>query len=72
MRPVLIIHFSKRRSILSHGQKVCSLHMCPRGALVSVCVVAEGARLVTGSDVCSSNATKWRVCPILSAQPVSE
>lgn len=53
MRPVLIIHFSKRRSILSHGQKVCA-HVSKRCISVCVCVVAEGVLLVMGGvDSCT-------------------
>lgn len=62
MRPVLIIHFSRRRSILSHGQKVCT---CVRDDFC-VYVSVKGCKTVMGRDVASCNALNREedLCPI--------
>lgn len=75
MRPVLIIHLSRRRPILSHGQKVRA-HVSKRVPSVcayeGVCLCGGrvGAGQVIGSNVASCNTLKLRICPSLTVQPV--
>lgn len=62
VRPVLIIHISRRRPVLSHGQKVCA-HVSK--LVKCVCVfVCKGYE--TRSDASSCNMTKIdsSTCPI--------
>lgn len=61
VRPVLIIHFSRRRSILSHGQEACT--RVQKGELVC-------PGLVKGSNMYLCNTTLLRVCPISTVQSV--